>query len=83
MLVGSFIAVPSKRCKDKRPFWIARIEKIVSVDENVVPQVIKVLWFVVKKGQDTYKGKYLPEILSFGKRQGRKGHGIGKMIYSL
>jgi hypothetical protein len=47
MLVGSFIANASKRCKDNRPFWIARIEKIISADENEVPQVIKVLWFAV------------------------------------
>jgi hypothetical protein len=55
MLVGSFIVVASKQRKDNRPFWIARIEKIISVDEKKVPQVIKVLWFTVKKGQDTYK----------------------------
>jgi hypothetical protein len=53
MLVESFIAVASKRCKDNRPFWIARIEKIISADEKKVPQVIEVLWFAVKKGQDT------------------------------
>ncbi len=83
MLVGSFIAVASKQCNDNRPFWIARIEKIISADEKMVPHVIEVMWFAVKKGQDTYKGKYTPEILSFEKRQGIKGRRRGKAIYSL
>jgi hypothetical protein len=73
MLIGSFIAVASKQCKDNRPFWIARIEKIISTDEKMVSHVIEVMWFAVKKDQDTYKGKYTPEILLFQKRQGRKG----------
>jgi hypothetical protein len=83
MLVGSFIAVASKQCKDKRPFWIARIEKVISTDEEIVPHVIEVMWFVVKKGQDTYKGKYTPEILSFQKCQGIKGRRTRKAIFSL
>jgi hypothetical protein len=83
MLVGSFIAVASKQCKDNRPFWIARIEKIISVDEKMVPHVIEVMWFAVKKGQDTYKGKYTPEILSFQKCQGIKGRRTRKAIFSL
>jgi hypothetical protein len=29
MLVRSFFAVASKRCKNNRPIWIARIEKII------------------------------------------------------
>jgi hypothetical protein len=55
VFVGIFITVASKRCKHNRPFWIARIEKIISVDGRKVPQVIEVLWFAVKKGQNTYK----------------------------
>jgi hypothetical protein len=53
MLVGFSIAVASEQ--DNRPFWIARIEKIISTKEKKVLCVIEVMWFVVKKRQDTYK----------------------------
>jgi hypothetical protein len=34
MFVGRFIAVASKRCKDNKPFWIARIERIISANKK-------------------------------------------------
>jgi hypothetical protein len=83
MLVGSFIAIASKRCKDNILFWIARIKKIISANEKKVPHVIEVMWFSVKKGQDTYKEKYTPEIHLFQKRQGIKSRGTRKIVYSF
>lgn len=78
MQVGSFIAVASKQCPDKRQFWIAKVQKIISYIEDTVPKIIEVLWYAVKKGHDSFKGKYTPE-----KLQGRRGRGSRKKVFSI
>jgi hypothetical protein len=37
----------------------------------------------VKKGQDPWKGKYLPEIIGYEKHGGRKGKGTQRPILSV
>jgi hypothetical protein len=81
--INSYIAVPSNHCENKRKFWIAKVEKIVSQEENGVPKLIQVLWHAVKKGQDPWKGKYAPEVLGFEKHKGKKGKGARKPIWSV
>jgi hypothetical protein len=81
--VNSYIAVPSNHCENKRKFWVAKVEKILSRDENQVPKLIRVLWHAVKKGQDPWKGKYAPEVLGFEKHKGKKGKGAQKPIWSV
>ena len=61
--LGTFIAVASKHCPDRRQFWIARVEKIIAQSENEIPKVIEVLWYAAKKGRDSFKEKYVPNVL--------------------
>jgi hypothetical protein len=68
MQIRSFAAIASEGCLDKQSFWIAQVEQVVLKNKNGVPKVVQVLWFVVKKRQDTFKGKYTLEILAYEKQ---------------
>jgi len=81
--LNTFIAVPSENCEARRKFWIAKVEKILSRDENEVPKVISVLWHAVRKGQDPWKGKYIPEVLGFEKKKSKRAKGAQKPIWSI
>jgi hypothetical protein len=83
MQIGSFMAIASEGCLDKRPFWIAKVEKIVSENENGVPKLVEVLWFAVKKGQDMFKGKYAPEVLAYEKHQRKKRRQSAKTVMAI
>jgi hypothetical protein len=59
------------------------LKKLYELMKKLIPHVIEVMWFAVKKGQDTYKGKYTLEMFSFEKRQEINGRRTKKAIYSL
>ena len=81
--LNTFIAVPSENCEAKRQFWIARVEKILTRDEKNVPKLISVLWHAVRKGQDSWKGKYAPEVLGFEKKKSKRSKGTQTPIWSI
>jgi len=81
--LNTFIAVPSENCEFKRKFWIARVEKILTRDENNVPKLISVLWHAVRKGQDSWKGKYAPEVLGFERKKNKRAKGAQTPIWSI
>jgi hypothetical protein len=67
LLLNSYSAISSNHCKNKRKFWIAKVEKFVLQDEKNVPKVIQVLSHIVKKGQDPWKGRYLLKVIGYEK----------------
>jgi hypothetical protein len=82
LLLNSYIGVPINQCKNKRNFWIAKVEKVVEQNEKNIPKMIQVLWHAVKKGQDLWKRRYLLEVIRYEKQQGKKGRGV-KFLFGL
>jgi hypothetical protein len=78
--VNTFISVAGEETLSEGKFWIAKVEKILNRDENNIPKLISVLWHAVKRGQDPWKGKYLPEIFGYEKKK-KGGKGTQKPIW--
>ena len=81
--INFYITASSNYCENKRKFWIAKAEKVLTRDENQVPKVISVLWHAVRKGQDPWKGKYIPEVLGFEKKKSKRAKGSQIPIWSI
>jgi hypothetical protein len=79
LLFNSYIAILSNHYENKRKFWIAKVEKILTREQNV-PKMIQVLWHAVKKRQNAWRGKYLPEIIGYEKHGGKRKKSIQRPI---
>ena len=78
--LNTFISVAGEETESEGKFWIAKVEKILTRDDKNVPKRIDVLWYALKRGQDPWKGKYLPEVFGYEKQK-RGGKGTQKPIW--
>jgi hypothetical protein len=71
--INTYISVAGEEETLTNNFWVAKVEKIVRLDSENIPQVISVLWYAAKDSSDPWKSQYLPEILKFEKKRSGKG----------
>lgn len=80
LLKDTFVAVACEETESKGMFWVAKVERILLLDENSIPRTISVLWYNIKRDQDPWKGKYFPEVLGYEKKKSRSKSSTQKTV---
>ncbi len=69
--LNSFVAVKPHEPTAKKPFWVAKINRVFTNNDEITSH-IEVHWYDVDETSDVYQGKYYPVYMPASKKKEKK-----------